>query len=116
MSFENSGGKQHPDPGNIILVDGSFIAILQQGAEKWGNEAGLCPGPEGGGSLGKPRWHPISRCAYKDSSHRTFSMEVQPYRLMQPQTMAGHSGTEDWREEFVNMQSCRWGFPGDSVV
>ena len=53
------------------LVDGSFIAVLQQGAEKWGNEAGLCPGPEGGGSLGKPRWHTISRCAYKDSSHRT---------------------------------------------
>ena len=38
MSFENPGGKQHPDPGNIILADGSLIAVRQRGAEKWGNE------------------------------------------------------------------------------
>ena len=47
---------------------------------------------------------------------QNFLCEVQSCRLMQPQTMAGRSEAEDWRGEFVNLQSCRWGFPGGSVV
>ena len=35
---------------------------------------------------------------------------------MQPQAMAGRSEAEDWREDFVNTQPCRWGFPGGSLV